>query len=178
MNLFKLFSICALLTIALGTGCGGDGATVVGGPGDLDDGGILDPPVNATIGGQWATNTTEVLDTCGFDPLPAYSPLLVEESGDSVVFTFTDGFGNCEQSVRSRSGDTVTLTRTDTIDAGCGLVRVQSNITYDFTQDTLTGLSTHQYSVLEGGCANLPCTYQLAIGGTRCDGCFGGCAAP
>jgi hypothetical protein len=161
-----------ILTFTL-AGCGGEGGSVTGG----GTGGVIDDPLPTVIGGEWATNTTEVLDTCGFDPYPSYAPLQVEESGNSVIFTFNDGYGTCEQSVRQRSGDTVTLTRSDTFDAGCGVVRVQSNIVYNFTTDTISGHATHQYSMLYGYCGNVPCTYELSIAGTRCDGCFTSCVA-
>jgi hypothetical protein len=168
-------SFALLFSLLLLVGCGGEGGSVDGGG---LTGGIIPEPEPLIIDGEWGTDTTEVLDTCGFDPFPSYAPLLVEDSGNSVIFTFTDGYGNCEQSVRVRNGNTVTLTRTDTFDAGCGIVRVQSNMVYEFTETTLSGTSTHQYSVLDGYCGNVPCTYQLAIGGTRCNGCWTGCADP
>jgi hypothetical protein len=158
-------SLLLLTCLACGSGSGGS-----------DGGGdILGPPGPAPISGDWSTTATESLDTCGFDPLPPWAPLHVEESGDSVIMTFSDGAGGCEQSVRERTGDTVTLTRTDTIDAPCGTIRVTSEAVYDFTESTLSGSSTHRYSVLYGNCSNLPCTYQLSVGGTRCDACFPAC---
>jgi hypothetical protein len=164
-------STVVLAVCLLASGCGGEGGSVGGGPA----GGGIDPP-GTEIGGEWATWSTETNDTCGFDAMAPYAPLLVEDHGDSVMFTFADGFGGCEQSVRLRSGDTVTLTRSDTIDGGCGIVRIQSSYVYHFSESALTGAVTHQYSVLDGACSNLPCTYQLSVTGSRCDHCWPGCA--
>jgi hypothetical protein len=97
--------------------------------------------------------------------------------GGNVVFTFADAYGTCEESVRSRSGNAVILTRTDTIDGSCGIVRVQSQIVCEFTETSVSGTATHQYTLLSGACSNVPCSYQLAIGGSRCDGCWPGCTA-
>ena len=166
----RISSPAGLLALSLAlflAGCGDDNGNSVGD--------ILSDPEPLVISGEWSTSTTEVLDTCGFDPFPPYSPLLVAESGNSVVFTFNDGQGNCQESVRQRTGNTVTLTKSDTIDGGCGLVRVQSNYLYLFTETSLSGTATHQYSLLDGYCSNLPCTYQLAVGGNRCEGCWPGC---
>jgi hypothetical protein len=159
--------LALILTLFL-AGCGDDNGNYVGD--------ILSDPEPLVIAGEWSTSTTEVLDTCGFDPFPPYSPLLVEESGSTVVFTFNDGLGNCQESVRQRTGNTVSLIKTDTIDGGCGLVRVQSHYLYEFTQTSLSGTATHQYSMLDGNCSNVPCTYQLAVGGHRCQDCWPGCA--
>ena len=159
--------LVALILLLLLAGCSDDVGNSAGG--------VLPDPEALVIDGEWGTSTTEVLDTCGFDPFPPYSPLLVAESGSAVVFTFNDGHGNCQESVRQRTGNTVSLTKTDTIDGGCGLVRVQSNYIYEFTETSLSGTATHQYSLLDGNCSNVPCTYQLAVGGNRCQDCWPGC---
>lgn len=168
MGRLPLAACLALVPALLLLGCGDDDGSSVGD--------VIGDPEPLVISGEWNTSTTEVLDTCGFDPFPPYSPLLVEESGSSVVFTFNDGLGNCQESVRQRAGNTVTLTKTDTIDGGCGLIRVQSHYVYEFTETSLSGSATHQYSLLSGACSNVPCTYQLAVGGNRCQDCWPGCA--
>ena len=44
------------------------------------------------------------------------------------------------------------------------------------TESTISGSATHQYSLLDGACSNVPCTYQVAIGGARCANCWPGCS--
>lgn len=85
--MFRPAAWLALILTLFVAGCGDDNGNSVGD--------ILSDPGPLVISGEWSTNTTEVLDTCGFDPFPPCSPLLVEESGSTVVFTFNDGLGNC-----------------------------------------------------------------------------------
>jgi hypothetical protein len=136
---------------------------------------MLEPP-GIDIGGEWSTTTVETRDTCGFDPFPPQSPLLVEEAAASAIFTFVGSSGICERSVRDRIGEVVTLSRTDTFDAGCAVVMVQSTMTYEFGEDGFSGTAHHVYTNVDGACANLPCEYELSIAGVRCDGCWPGCA--
>lgn len=160
-----------VLMLALSLGCQGSG-------GDVNV--VLEPPAvdtgSPSPAGHWTTTTTEILDTCGFEPLPSTTdPLLIEEAGSSLVFTFSDQLGRCEASVRERSGDFVTLSRTDTVAACGGSVLVQSRIVYEFTAEGFAGTAEHFYSNLSASCANLPCEYRLAVAGSRCEGCWPGC---
>jgi hypothetical protein len=168
---------CVWVLLAMCLGCDGSG----GGVTDVTV--ILEPPIDepeagVSIAGQWATTTTEVFDTCGFDPLPSYSPLLIEEAGDSIVFTFQDPTGFCDESARERSGNFVTLTRTNVVEACGGTVLVQSNVVYEFTENGLTGTGEHLYSNMTASCENLPCEYRLSVAGIRCEDCWPGCQQP
>jgi hypothetical protein len=164
----RLLAVSALVVAA--AGCGG-GDTVV----NLDPAApTLDPP-QLSISGHWSTTTTEVRDTCGFDPPPVTSPLHIEDAGDSALFAYADPSGFCESSVRSREGDVVRLSRSDVIEACGGTVLVRSEITYVFDGETFTGSADHSYSNLTAQCGNLPCEYGLRVGGTRCAGCWPGC---
>jgi len=164
-----LLSLLSAATV----GCGG-GDTVV----NLDAGSsVLDLPTTS-ISGQWSTTTSEVRDTCGFPAPPATSPLLVEDVGDSAIFSYTDSLGLCETSIRSHSGSVVHLSRSDVVEACGGMVLVRSEITYVFDGDGFTGTADHSYSNMTSACSNLPCEYGLHVGGIRCEGCWPGCVEP
>jgi hypothetical protein len=160
----RLASLSILAVVSLAAACSGS------------DGGTLEPPPALEIGGEWSTTTIETLDTCGFDPFPPQSQLMIEEAGDSAIFTFVGASGICERSVRERLGDVVTMSRTDTFDGGCAIVMVQSTMTYRFSADGFSGTARHVYTNVDGACANLPCEYELSVAGVPCEGCWPGCA--
>lgn len=135
-------------------------------------------PTSAELSGTWGSSATELIDTCGFDEGAAFAPMFIEDNGDSVVFNFADSLGFCQQSVRDRIGDVVSLNKTDTFDGGCGLVQVNSQYVYEFDGNSFSGTATHRYVTLSGFCSNLPCDYTLAVSGSRCDDCWPGCVEP
>ena len=144
-------------------------------PGTGDD--PVDEPQPLDISGTWATNATVAFDSCGFDPPEAYEPVLIEESGSNVIMTFADADGTCEESVRTRDGDTVTLTRSDVLDLDGDFIRIDVNIVYRFTEDSFTGTVTQSLTDLGNVFSDLPCEIRLDVTGTRCDNCWTGCTA-
>jgi hypothetical protein len=170
-RLAVLSGVLALLC----AGCAGGDTINIAGDGD---GGIVSPPVT-DLAGEWGTTAVESYDTCGFDPPPAFEPAFIEEIGDdTLLMTFIAADGTCEESVRDRDGDIVTMTLTDVFDGGCGMVLLTTTVTYRFSGASFSGTADHRLELVSGFCANLPCDYSMAVTGSRCDGCWPGCVQP
>lgn len=161
MKRFALFVCAFAALLIMSVGCGGGGNDA-----------LVPSPFNAA--GQWEATDTKV--GCG-DPFET-TKYSIETTVNSNQLTLS-----CTPAdiVFTLSGNTASFSRTTIETLDTCMVRWTATRTLTFTSDNaFSGNGEDAFVYESGDCSqqtNLPCERTYTFSGTRCQGCFLGCAS-